>query len=419
MKTIILQSLIVLLSIFQINAQGLNIKKVNLERHINQYDRINLSKLGTKIQYLPLKGGDKGYFLKESKFIDFSQEFICVCDFQSCYLFKKNGDLFKKIGRQGKGPGEYGIISGMCFSTNGKFIYLSSYSSINIYSIEGNFIKSVSIQSVKTKDGNDVPIRPWAAIGNNLFLANIPNYSGNQKNKLIVFDENGHIIKEFKNYQFFKSSLNIANTWDNSTSFYQYGDLYTVKILKNDTLFRLTKTLGIYPDYIFSFGKYRLPFENEYHSVEDFFSKIINYITLNSILESKKYFYLTCDFGNYTSGYEITKTLTSGQNYTYKNTLVKGIYNKITDQITFLQPSQADGFINDLDGGMNFFPQKILNDSIMVSWVDAYQIKAYVASDTFKNSIPKYTEKKKELEKLANSLSENDNPVLMLVKLKE
>ena len=31
----------------------------------------------------------------------------------------------------------------------------------------------------------------------------------------------------------------------------------------------------------------------------------------------------------------------------------------------------------------------------------------------------KYPEKKKQLEELANSLNENDNPVLMLVKLKE
>ena len=31
----------------------------------------------------------------------------------------------------------------------------------------------------------------------------------------------------------------------------------------------------------------------------------------------------------------------------------------------------------------------------------------------------KYPEKKKQLEQLANSLDENDNPVLMLVKLKE
>lgn len=43
----------------------------------------------------------------------------------------------------------------------------------------------------------------------------------------------------------------------------------------------------------------------------------------------------------------------------------------------------------------------------------------YHPSNEFINPTSKYPEKKKELERLANSLSENDNPVLMLVKLKE
>ncbi len=54
----------------------------------------------------------------------------------------------------------------------------------------------------------------------------------------------------------------------------------------------------------------------------------------------------------------------------------------------------------------------------MVIWFEPYQLKMYMASQSFKNSTPKYPEKKKELEKLAASLDENDNPVLMLVKLK-
>ena len=52
-------------------------------------------------------------------------------------------------------------------------------------------------------------------------------------------------------------------------------------------------------------------------------------------------------------------------------------------------------------------------------WIDAYIIKEHVASEASKNSNPKFPEKKKELEKLAASLDENDNPVLMLVKLKD
>jgi hypothetical protein len=48
-----------------------------------------------------------------------------------------------------------------------------------------------------------------------------------------------------------------------------------------------------------------------------------------------------------------------------------------------------------------------------------YQIKAHIGTETFINSSPKHPEKKKELEKLANSLKETDNPVLMLVRLKQ
>ena len=64
-------------------------------------------------------------------------------------------------------------------------------------------------------------------------------------------------------------------------------------------------------------------------------------------------------------------------------------------------------------------PKYLFNDNLMVSGIEAFKLKAYVASDDFKNSQPKYPERKKALEELANSLSENDNPVLMLLKLRE
>ncbi len=51
----------------------------------------------------------------------------------------------------------------------------------------------------------------------------------------------------------------------------------------------------------------------------------------------------------------------------------------------------------------------------MAMWVTADQLKKHVASDDFKNAIPKYQGKKKELEELANRLNIFDNPVLMIV----
>jgi hypothetical protein len=51
--------------------------------------------------------------------------------------------------------------------------------------------------------------------------------------------------------------------------------------------------------------------------------------------------------------------------------------------------------------------------------IDAMKFKKHIASEEFRNSKPKYPEKKKELEKLAASLKETDNPVLVLVRLKK
>jgi hypothetical protein len=55
----------------------------------------------------------------------------------------------------------------------------------------------------------------------------------------------------------------------------------------------------------------------------------------------------------------------------------------------------------------------------MISLINPYQLKIHIAGNEFLNSVPKYPEKKKELEKFANSLKETDNPVLMIVRLKK
>ncbi|MBK7480889.1 MAG: hypothetical protein IPI69_14995 [Bacteroidales bacterium] len=55
----------------------------------------------------------------------------------------------------------------------------------------------------------------------------------------------------------------------------------------------------------------------------------------------------------------------------------------------------------------------------MVMWVNAAELKAHVASDDFRNNVPKCPDKKQKLEELANKLSVTDNPVLMFVTFKE
>jgi hypothetical protein len=108
--------------------------------------------------------------------------------------------------------------------------------------------------------------------------------------------------------------------------------------------------------------------------------------------------------------------------YTYKivpktNNIKYGfIGSRTNDFQAFINAEQ--GLMNDLDGGPNILPETIKDENTVISWIDALTLKTYVASEGFRNSKPKYPEKKRKLEKLAESLKETDNPVLMVVTIK-
>ena len=79
------------------------------------------------------------------------------------------------------------------------------------------------------------------------------------------------------------------------------------------------------------------------------------------------------------------------------------------------------GIPNNLDGGAKFRPIQYFienGNEYLLGEINAFRLKMHTVSNEFINSTPKYPEKKKELEKLAESLKETDNPVLIMVRLK-
>ena len=69
-----------------------------------------------------------------------------------------------------------------------------------------------------------------------------------------------------------------------------------------------------------------------------------------------------------------------------------------------------------LSGNIKYYSEN--EDEFIITLINPFNLKTYVASAEFKSIIPKYPEKKKELIKLADSMKETDNPVLVLVRLK-
>ena len=77
---------------------------------------------------------------------------------------------------------------------------------------------------------------------------------------------------------------------------------------------------------------------------------------------------------------------------------VCAIYNKKADDVTFVRENV---FKDDLGIGVGFWPKQIINDKILIDYVDAF--------DLLKRIIPTDLRKK---------LTETSNPVIMIVKSK-
>lgn len=75
---------------------------------------------------------------------------------------------------------------------------------------------------------------------------------------------------------------------------------------------------------------------------------------------------------------------------------------------------------NDLIGAGDFWIRNVIemdNSMFLVSFMDAYELRSLVESTEFINGKPLLPDKKRKMELLANNLSEDSNPVLMLLEL--
>lgn len=390
---------------------------IDIETSIDKFGVFSLSQFNTEINYVPLKTNINMEISRITQ-IDFTSDFIIVSNPNICILYDFNGSIITKIGEKGRGPSEYNIITNFGFGFN-KNIYLQSSNKFLEFKTDGTFSGSFNLNKM-----NDPQfyINSWTPINDSLFLGKIPILTGHEENKAIIFDKNGEIRYQFKNYIYFNRGRVFFSSEDGKASFYRYRNFIHFKEKMNDTLFRLTDRYNLIPIKSFKIGKYANP--------KEYYEKIgpndpFNYVFLNNVFEISNCLLLDCSFGKYTPAKRVTPREVMGQQSWYNTTNVLGVYNKAHKTLAFCMPASTDnplfttGFNNDIDAGPRFYPAKQVNDSTLVMWIEAKQLKDHIASDDFKKIVPKYPEKKKELEELANKLTVFDNPILMFVTFKK
>jgi len=359
--------------------------------------KVTLTDLGFEdIEYIPLEKNDqsllKGTFnsnLLGSKLLAVNDCYI-IKFFNDILKFRNDGSFVARIGTVGRGPNEFQTCHDIEIDENG-ILYLADgwKRKIFCYSADGKFLKSINLPlsraiEFRYTDGK--------------FLSYNQNNLGNVENSFNLMDKNGEIIKSFPNKYSFMKHPTDAYGFNHECLFYRFNNNLYTKEVYSDTIY-LFKDMCFKPHLVIEVGdklitpKARSEFEG--------LNLAKNYISPRNLLEFGEYVY-----------YEFTYM------FDFSNTEMYGFFGSKKDNSQILI-SLTDEVINDLDGGLNFLPHTVKDDNTIIDWIDPIDLKKHVASQYFKNFIPKFPEKKEELEKLADSLKETDNPVLVLVRLKK
>ncbi len=351
---------------------------------------INLSKFADDIAYVPLDDSISLSGINPNHDPYFINDLIYLYDSNHGILvFTRSGKHLRKIGKKGRGPGEY--VFGHTFTvdpTSGS-VYVQDLNSIKVYSSSGKYIRSFS---VKEFNGS---IDFLDFFNNNLFVSFNLQYGNDFKYEWMFLDTLGNIIsKKDRSIPIIKS-----NFLAGGGTFFHNGNL---NLWNNftDTVITFSDDFTCNPNFLFATGDFRLP--TQY--VDDPLKRLPEYTTFQQILETNRYLIVSYDF------------------YRGKNSLVLIEKGNHKTYLTNWSPEDSGGFLNDLDGGLRFHPNSYLvenGEEYLIELKDAFRIKSYVSSKEFENAIVSDPEKKGTFKKIADSLKETDNPILMIVKLKK
>ena len=361
---------------------------IDIEAALNQMHEFPVSLVASDITYIPLES-PKQYLINKIRQIRLTESSIFIADDNRLLQFNRDGKFVKQIGKKGRGPGEYSGIMHFDVNEQADRILIQGEYESNTYNLNGDFIQNPKFQGSLFYFCNSSRIAFYS-----------PTDEKRTRN-LLITDKNLNPLYEFHNH----NPRPVTRLKHASAPFYHFKNNLYFKEHYNDTVVSVNDST-LTPHIILREGSllldknFDLQPTGNWEDLKKQLEKVKDQLTLENIWESNRFIFIT---------------YIKGVGPLAKSRL-KLIYDKKTLK---LYASHEKGFINDFDNGIDFWPAGVFHDSLMVYYSEAFELKSHVTSNAFRNSNPLCPVEKKKLEQLVNSLNENDNPVLMIVKLKE
>ena len=300
-------------------------------------------------------------------------------------MFDQLGRFLRRIGEKGQGKGKYQSILDFCFSPDEQKIYILASDLPDTryleYEINGNIVTETTIDSVPTQ------ILP---LTNELFVFHCGNYpavmASSVDQSLIITD----LKSKWRYYQNYQKRYNNAKIAVLRSPFYLYQGNMRFMEFGVDTLYTVTEEKLI-PYSIFLLGKKEIPHDVSIQELQT--PKYSGHVWILDILEEKDNFYVKMVMRS--------------------NRLLYGFHNKSGNLSKVIG---HQGFQNDIDGGLSFFPKYIFNDSILVDYVIANDLHEHVLNSNEAKMKKQYGKNYDDLVKLLNNIEDKSNPIVILVK---
>ncbi len=351
-----------------------------------EYKQLNLSDYVASLEYVPLETTPECLIDKYPNFYVLDK-YIVASTWKQCFLFDRNGKFIREIGHAGKGPEEYNsTMSGETMNEEKQTVLMRGWGNIMEYSFEGKVTGHLSLLK---------NMCATACVSDSIWAQGIVNQNGDAPNQL-MFVNRAEVIDSIPNHQFFEIGHTSMRSFIFECHFYRHQDDLYYKNLFNDTIFHI-QNRELRPTWVFDMGDYHLPYSIRANP-ETFFDEIRKYNQVEKVLETDPFLLFSVKREKGDSAF---------------------IFDKQANKTVVLSKEQnLNGFYNDVDGGMPFWPKHINRKQEMVSFLYAEDMKEMLTDDYFNQKNIQDKAAHQQLKELLSRIKENDNPVVVIAKLK-
>ena len=348
-----------------------------------QVQTLYMSEYFESIEYIPLETNDE-CLIGDKPSLYMTDEFIVTIASKKCLVFdRQTGKFIRRIGVEGRGANEYSRIPhGIIVNEQEKTISMGQGNRLIEYSLVDGAVISSSTQ-----------IPPLVAskiayITKDSWAMSFLNLTGNIPNQMLFFDRE-RVVDSIPNRCLFVPKTRHIDINMSEILFYRYNNNVYYKYFLNDTIFKIVDR-ALQPAWVFEMRRSSHVLQQFRDDPPALSKESEDYHLVNSLLETDEYMFLRTVYQNKNHAFIFDK----------KQRQVKGLENR--------------GFVNDIDGGLTFWPAFTNQNQDLIQLHDAYSFKKNINEKGLSEQNVQNVAELQKLQKLVAQLDDEDNPVVVI-----